>query len=284
MEIKNLNNIDLEILLNTFNYSFSDYIVPFHLSMEQLKFKIISDKIDFNLSVGIFEENQLCGFILHGKQLIDGKNVIYNGGTGIIPKKRGLGLVDKMYQFILPKLAEIQCDHLVLEVITQNTSAIKAYQKFNYAITRKLLCFRGNINVISKTSNVSIKEINSPDWDLFRTFWDFKPTWQNSDFALQQIQEHCHFIGAYIDEQLVGYVIYGKSSNKIHQFAVHENFRRKGIGAKLFNAVSENIANTIAILNIDDMALGTISFLKKMGFDVSVEQYEMWKKLEQYAV
>lgn len=283
MEIKKLNNIDPEILLNTFNYSFSDYLVPFHLSIEQLKFKIISDKIDFNLSVGVFEQNQLCGFILHGKQLIDGKNVVYNGGTGVIPEKRGLGLVIKMYQFILPKLTELGCDYLVLEVITKNASAIKAYEKLDYTKTRKLLCFKGSIKNVSKTPNYSIKPISTPDWDLFQTFWDFKPTWQNSNFALEQIQEHCHFIGAYQEKKLVGYMIYGKSSNKIYQFAVNKDCRRKGIGTELFKTASENNTNTIAILNIEDTAHHTAAFLKQMGFDAYIEQYEMQKKLEQFA-
>jgi ribosomal protein S18 acetylase RimI-like enzyme len=280
MEIKDLNNIDPGMLLKAFNRSFSDYLVPLQLSLEQLKFKLLSDRADMSLSVGAFEKDQLIGFILHGMQVVDGKKVIYNGGTGVIPEYRSQGILNKMYAYILPKLSEIHADHLVLEVIAGNAKAIKAYEKLNFTNIRKLLCYKGHISVQSTTADISLKQIDIPDWDLIQSFWDFKPTWQNSNKVMEQVLERCVFLGAYLQSEIIGYIIYNPSSNRIHQFAVDKNFRRKGVGTKLFEAIANKSTDNISIINVEDGVSGTDSFLKKMGLGVFTEQYEMKRKLD----
>ena len=84
-----LENISTDKILEVFNLAFSDYIIPFCLTKEQLEDKIKSESIRLEFSVGAFENNQLIGFILHGFDVVDNMKVIYNGGTGVIPAKRG---------------------------------------------------------------------------------------------------------------------------------------------------------------------------------------------------
>jgi len=86
--IQTLENISTETLLDVFNLSFSDYIVPFCLTKEQLEDKIKSDGIDLSLSVGAFENDALIAFIFHGYDVIDYVKYAYNAGTGVIPSKR----------------------------------------------------------------------------------------------------------------------------------------------------------------------------------------------------
>jgi len=90
MEIKTLENIDKKDILHVFNKSFSDYFIPFKLTEEQLNSKMLADKTNLNLSVGVFENKNLIAFILHGFDKINNEKVIYNGGTGVIPKKEAL--------------------------------------------------------------------------------------------------------------------------------------------------------------------------------------------------
>ncbi len=47
IEFKTLSNTSVEDVLSVFNHSFSDYIVPFHLSEEQLTTKIAAEKNRF---------------------------------------------------------------------------------------------------------------------------------------------------------------------------------------------------------------------------------------------
>ena len=107
MEIATLENCTIADIADVLNASFSDYIVPLHLNIEQLEYKIVTENIHLDLSVGVFSSGQLVGFMLHALQIVDGKLSAYNAATGIIPAYRGRGLVGKMYQYLLPKLKTI---------------------------------------------------------------------------------------------------------------------------------------------------------------------------------
>jgi len=123
--LKTLEKITTEKLLEVFNLSFSDCVVPFCLTKEQLEDKIKSDSIKLEFSVGAFEDDQLIAFILHGYDTIDNLKIVYNAGTGVIPAKRGNKLTAKLYDYILPFLHENDIDKLLLEVISTNEPAIK---------------------------------------------------------------------------------------------------------------------------------------------------------------
>ena len=103
MRLQILENIPYEKLLEVFNLSFSDYIVPLCLTQEQLEDKIKTDSIKLEFSVGAFEDNQLIAFILHGYDMIDNLKIVYNAGTGVIPAKRGNRLTKKLYEYVLQR-------------------------------------------------------------------------------------------------------------------------------------------------------------------------------------
>ncbi|MEI3790385.1 MULTISPECIES: GNAT family N-acetyltransferase [unclassified Chryseobacterium] len=276
MEIRNLKNMTTDELLSVFNKSFSDYIVPFHLSLEQLELKIIADKIDMNLSVGTFESGRLVGFILNAEKKENGKHIAYNGGTGIIPEYRGQGLVRKMYDYIIPTLKEIKTDVLTLEVIEGNNSAIRAYENLGFKIVRKLLCFNGIINLEEKDINISIKEIENLQWENLQSFWDIQPSWQSSIKVLENIRQSCTILGAYKDEQLKGYVIYNPAVKKVYQIAVDQYSRRQGIGTKLLSTIEKmNGGQAISVNNVDDTSANTSAFLHAAGLKNWVSQFEM---------
>ena len=132
--LRTLENISTERLLETFNLSFSDYIVPFYLTKEQLENKIQSESIKLEFSVGAFEDNRLIAFILHGYDTIDNLKIVYNAGTGVIPAKRGNKLTAKLYEYALTILHKNDIDKVLLEVITTNKAAIKTYKNIGFKI------------------------------------------------------------------------------------------------------------------------------------------------------
>ncbi|PIF47550.1 ribosomal protein S18 acetylase RimI-like enzyme [Chryseobacterium sp. 52] len=281
MEIRILRNINVEELLSVFNTSFSDYIVPFHLSLEQLESKIVADKIDMNLSVGTFESEKLVGFILNAKKEKDGKYTVYNAGTGVIPEYRGQGLVRKMYDYVLPVLNEIHTEALTLEVIEGNVPAIRAYEHLGFKITRKLLCFNGIIDLEEKNSEIRLEEIDHFQWEIFQSFWDIQPSWQSSIMVLEQIRRQCCILGGYKDEQLVGYAVYNPAVRKIYQIAVDKNYRKQGIGTKLFSRIGNIVkGQAVSFNNVDDVSENTSAFLSNtIGLKNWVSQFEMKKDL-----
>lgn len=278
MEFKTLANVDVEELLAVFNYSFSDYIVPFHLTKEVLVSKIITEKLDMNLSVGAFEEGKLVSFILQAEKLENGQKIIYNGGTGVVPESRGKGLVRKMYDFIIPVLKERNADVLLLEVIEGNEAAIRAYENLGFTKVRKLLCFKGNINSGIKNDAVVIKEMKDFQWERLQSFWDIEPSWQGSVYVLNPMPENYQALGAYWDGNLVGYIIYNPGAGKVLQIAVHKDYRNQGIGARLFTAITDG--QPIAINNVDDTSKEAAVFLdQKIGLQNWLSQFEMKRSI-----
>lgn len=282
MEFKTLANITTDELLSVFNHSFSDYVVPFHLTKEVLISKIAAEKLDMNLSAGAFEDGKLVGFILQSEKVENGEKIIYNGGTGVIPESRGKGLVRKMYDFIIPVLKERNANTLLLEVIEGNQPAIRAYENLGFTVVRRLLCFNGSIQQGKENDEVSVKDLRDFQWELLCSFWDIEPSWQGSVFVLDPMPENYITLGAYDGDQLVGYIAYGPAAKKIYQFAVDKNYRNRGIGTKLFNAIREkNGGQAIALNNVDDSSEGTSKFLsKKVGLNNWLSQFEMKRTIE----
>lgn len=275
MRIQTLENIPAEKLLNVFNLSFSDYLVPFNLTKEQLEDKIKSDSIQLEFSVGAFENNQLVAFILHGCDTIDNRKIVYNAGTGVIPTKRGNKLTKRLYEFALPILHQNEIDKVLLEVITINEPAIKTYKDIGFKITRELNCFKGSINIINTDSDFQIREIEEYDWQTLRSFWDFQPSWQNNSTAVEKLQQSNLSIGVYDGEKLLGYAIFNPKLKRLHQLAVDKNYRKRGIGRQLLKHVSAHYSNDISIINIDSSSKETSEFLTGIGMNIYVKQYEM---------
>jgi ribosomal protein S18 acetylase RimI-like enzyme len=279
MEIRTLLNIEHTRLLDAFNLSFSDYLLPFHLTMDQLEFKWRAEQIRPELSVGAFEGERLIAFILHGAQEINGQLVVYNGGTGVIPEKRGLGLVGQMYTFIQPILKKRDVQQVVLEVLSENKPAIRAYEKLNFLKLRKLSCYSGLIVPKAADTDVDVRPLDKADLHLLQSFWDITPTWQNSAYAVAAIGEDAISLGAYKDSTLMGYIVFHPHLNKIYQVAVAPDFRRQGVGTELIMVANTYCTGKLNITNIDAQALDFGLFLNTLGLKMYIQQYEMEKQL-----
>jgi len=275
MEIKSLKGINCKDILNVFNESFSDYFVPSKLTEEQLVSKMVADKTDLELSVGVFENQKLIAFILHGFDITNNQNVVYNGGTGVIPEKRGLGLTKQMYIFNLPVLEKKAIDKIILEVISSNIQAIKSYKKSGFKTTRELACFKGNFQTTKSNKEVDIKELKNYQWNLMESFWDISTTWQNSKNVMNKMRGDNDSLGAYIKNQLVGYIIYTPKSKRIQQLAVHKDFRKVGIASKLIAKLTKKYGSAFSVINVDKKAKNISSFFNSVGFENYIEQLEM---------
>lgn len=280
LQFKNLENISLEVLLETFNESFSDYFVRLQLTKEQLERKLVSDSIDLSLSAGVFESERLIGFILHGIALVNGEKAAYNAGTGVIPSKRGQQLTKLIYRFILPSLEAAGVKNCYLEVLEQNIQAIKSYESTGYKIHRTLICFKGIPQIQEDSKSYPVLALKEMDWDTWASFWDWQPTWQNATTALKNIGSGNNSIGIHLDEKLVAYASYNPQNNRISQFAVAKDYRKQGLGSALFQHIYNENKAELSLVNVDAAAADTLSFLKSIGLTAFVNQYEMKKKMD----
>lgn len=273
-KIDTLKNIRSEEIVETFNAAFSDYFFPMKFTKEQFEHKLFVEGGRLDLSVGTFENDKLIAFILH---FADKKSVVYNGGTGVVPDFRGNQLTSKMYEFIKPKLVANKINKMILEVLTQNSAAIKTYQNQGFKITRELNCFKGKLKLTKaefSNKNYEIVELKEYNWDLLQTFWDYPPTWQNSIQTVNNLKKQNTAFGIIAENKTRGYIIYNPNTKRIHQLGVDKDFRNKGLGQYLLEAVS-TIDNEISIINVDSRDKALVKFLEKNGLINYTSQYEM---------
>ena len=275
MTIQTLSGIGLERITDAFNRAFSDYFVPMHLSSEQLRGKMDSEGVDLGFSAGAFDGDQLAGLILHGVDTLNSEKTAYNAGTGVVPGHRGHGLTARLYDFILPVLKEHGFSTIQLEVIQNNAPAIRSYEKVGFAITNELPCYKGKLALEKPGRAWQVTEIQAYDWPLFRSFWDWPPSWQNACAALDRLKVTNKAFGVFDRERLAGYLILNPQTKRIQQFAVDRQYRRQGVATALFGYVAEHVGKEVTLINLDGRAAVTLAFLQKIGLTEFLRQYEM---------
>jgi ribosomal protein S18 acetylase RimI-like enzyme len=275
MHIETLQNIPLEEITACHNLAFSDYVIPLQITTEHLANSIVERSIQLALSPGAFDGEKLVGFMLIGINEFDGRKAFYNGGTGVIPDYRGRHLVNEMYDFLLPKMNEQKIDLGILEVITENKKAFRIYEALSYKTSRKLLCFKGTLKSTSQNPRVTIKPLSRIDFEILTSFWDWQPSWQNQISAVKNLLPQLHVLGAFSDEKLLGYLVYNSLQKRVHQFAVNKALRRQGIGSAMVSYIAQKFGDEIAVINVDESAVATISFLESIGLRLFAEQFEM---------
>ncbi|WP_299755465.1 GNAT family N-acetyltransferase [uncultured Pontibacter sp.] len=275
-----LQQKDLPQLRETFLAAFADYVVPVQLNEEQLKDKVEREGIQASFSVGVFVGKEMVGFILTGLGEWHGKPAAYNAGTGVVPKCRGYNLTQQMYDFLLPKLRESGVEQCLLEVIQENTPALKAYKAIGFEIARSLSCFRATKNELlltRETEDIAIAHPTRPDWKTYCCFRDVEPTWQNDNHAIKRSKAQAQILEARnAHNEVVGFISFLKKNGAVAQLAVDELWRGRGIGTALLReAVNQIEAKSLMFINIDDAATDMIAFLERRHFRLMLKQYEM---------
>lgn len=278
MELRRLTREDIPELLSTINGAFADYIVPFQLNAEQLAFKMKTEDILPEYSTGAFEAGKMIACIMHGLRDTDGKLLVYNAGTGVLPEWRGKGLVGRLYDHILPFLQAQKVTQVMLEVIETNEPAIRAYGKCGFTIQRKLLCFDGTLATGPGRDIATIRQLDHLDWKVLRSFRDILPAWQNAAATMEHIQPKA--LGAFAGEQLIGYILFNPATRRLYQLAVAPAFRRKGVATQLLAYVQQELAGQkLQWNNVDETATGLKIFLERQGLVNTINQFEMSKIL-----
>ncbi len=279
MQFNTLQHIPIEVVTNCFNKAFSDYEIPLNFSIEAMQQKIFNEDVDLSLSVGAFDNEQLTGFIFHGVGMVDGKKTMWDGGTGVIPEYRGQQLTPKMYNHILPLLKEHGAKRILLEVLENNIKAKSIYLKLGFTDIRLLHAYRGLLqDPPAITHNVVVT--NEYDTDALLALADWQPAWQQMNDRLKN--HGASILTAYIKdgEQPVAYIRYNDYTKRIYQFAVGKQYRKQGMGTALFNHVAGDNTTPLSIINVDARDESTNAFLRSLGLEQFLSQYEMELNLD----
>lgn len=278
--VKTLEHTPVSDILETFNMAFSNYIVPLQLTEQQLNDKIVSDDIDLKLSAGIFEEDKLIAFVLHGHRVNAGIDMVYNAATGVIPDARGKRLVRQIYDHLLPVFRDKCIAKVTLEVIKGNDRAIRSYEGIGFESVRILNCYKGTLNARACVDiKETIVEAETYDWPLFKSFWDWQPSWQNAIPTIEKTDGLKLLLSQDAAKNTNGYLIFNTRNNRLMQLAVDRSERGKHKASQLLQYVADHFSPTISVMNQDACSVETAEFLLALGLDHFIDQFEMEMKL-----
>ena len=270
---------DLIPLYECFLEAFSDYQVDMQMSREQFQHRITRDGVRLEISTGAFDNQKMIGFYMNGAGVWQGKQTAYDAGTGVIAQYRGAGVAKELFAFMVPRLKEVGIAQYLLEVLSENDRAVALYRKLGFVETRRLAVFRSDepVTRFSELPDVSIRSVQEPDWELFESFWDGYPSWQNSSAAVERVTNAREILGAYVEDECVGYGVVFRPFGNPMQLAVAREHRRRGIGSRILAALSSD--EPLKVNNIDENLKGTLAFFEANKFKIILTQYEMLKSL-----
>jgi ribosomal protein S18 acetylase RimI-like enzyme len=285
MEYRFLQEEDFPQLYSAFIEAFSDYAVKMQPSEEQFFEMLTRRGVRYDLSVGAFSGQRLAGFNLNALDLWKGRLTVYDTGTGVIPGYRGQGIASDIFAFSFPKLKQVSAQQYILEVIDSNLSAIKLYERVGFREVRRLQSFRLSDSVRrsfrEESTGIELKVASEPDWDMFQSFWDWGPSWQNSINSIKRSLDNKVLVCSFSEGSCAGYGIVYPSNGDIPQLAVNKGYRRRRVGTQILQSLEMQIRNGQSgrMVNIDASAEGTLGFCKAVGMQKIVNQYEMLLEL-----
>jgi ribosomal protein S18 acetylase RimI-like enzyme len=270
MLFKSLEHLSVTEITRLFNQAFADYFIKIDLSAAYMQSKLYSENVCLDKSLGVFVDDKPVAFMLHAIR----NNVAYNAGTGVIPEFRGQHLTVKMYEHLISKFKEEGISEIRLEAIDKNIQAIKSYAKVGFIKQRKLPCFKGKIEKTKLADSIQFLPVERPNFELLESFWDWSPTWQSSTATLLKLPDYAVY-AAFMKKKLVAYIYANSKLGRVAQFAVHPEFRRKGIATALFQNFASISNEEVSVFNTDGNHKETHLLLEKIGLKHTLSQVEM---------
>lgn len=283
MKIKSLGNTSFDELYEAFGQAFADY----EIQLNKAEHLAMLKRRGFNpeLSFAAFDEDKIVSFTCNGIGDFYGVPTAYDTGTGTLKDYRGQGLATKVFEYSIPYLKQAGIIEYLLEVLQHNTGAVSVYRKIGFEVNREFYYFRPETNQIrNEVKCISfpyvIQSIDLNKYESIPSFWDFKPSWQNSMESINRSPEGFSSLGVFTDNKLIGYGVLELATGDITQMAVDRLYRRKGIGSLLFAKLLEaNKLDSIKIVNTDIECHSITAFLLSKNIKPAGKQFEMIKKL-----
>jgi ribosomal protein S18 acetylase RimI-like enzyme len=270
VELRPLTDEDFDSVYTAFLEAFSDYYVKMNPTREQFAEMLTRRGYFPAASAGTFDGNRLVAFTLNG---VEGPGA-YDTGTGVVPSHRRHGLGRAVMERSYSLLREQQCTHYLLEVLEANVSAIALYRSGRFSESRRLQCWSFESTERQPANHLSSLEAKALDWKKCQTWWNVKPSWQNSTGSICRAREQFVVIG-----ETDGYAILFPASGDLPQLAVNPGCRRQGIGTRLLRTAAVVANKPLRIMNVDDGDETVNRFLEAVGARRTLRQIEMQREL-----
>jgi ribosomal protein S18 acetylase RimI-like enzyme len=269
LKVKKLEKIKFDIIIDCFLKSFENYYVKVPADKNYYKNRWKIAKVDYALSYGMFDGEKLVGFIINAIGNRNEEKIAFNTGTGVLPEYRGKGIVKTIYDFAIPDLKINGVTKCSLEVIIENTKAIKSYQRIGFEICKTFNCFSGEI----RSNSYEKIELNKVDYNIFDWknlpnqelySWDFKSeVIKNGDYEYYQIIK---------DDFIESFFVINPKNEYLAQFEILKE--SDGCLNRLFQGIRD-VSSSIKIINVDTRLNEKIDFINSIELSNTINQYEM---------
>lgn len=264
-----------ETLCRAFDRAFGDYAVTFAPAASFLAEMMRRRGVRLELSVGLEDEGELIGFTLNGLGRWQGAVTGYDCGTGIVPAYRGRRLTSVMLEETRTLLRDAGATRYLLEVLTSNAVAIRAYRGAGFEVTRELRCWE--FDALSRPAPPDVAVVAEASFDplAMAAMRDSEPSWQNGDESIARAGAPHVTLAVHDPAGLAGCAVLFPASNDLAQLAVAPRARRRGLGRALLAAARARCSRPMRILNVDARDEATNAFLGAAGATETVRQLEM---------
>ncbi|MFK7695537.1 GNAT family N-acetyltransferase [Paenibacillus sp. HJGM_3] len=137
--IRPLNECTLDEAVALWNEGFSQYYSDMTQTVEKFTIYLGTKRINPTLSVGMFIDGKPAGFVLIATRSVNGKLIAWNGGTGVSPAFRGMGLARPLMKAAVDNMRAAGVHTAYLEVVSKNVKAIAAYEGAGFRIVDDLI-------------------------------------------------------------------------------------------------------------------------------------------------
>ncbi len=272
------------LIEDCFDEAFADYALKGKPARLWLRDRCTKNGVDLSTSAAAWDGDRMVGFTLVGLDE-DGEGLsAYDSGTGIVPTHRGGGLAGRLFDFLLPELKRRGVKRFLLEVLQENEPAVAAYRKADFSIARDFDCFALEAAAFTRAKavdKIAILPIDlDPALEMHRGS-DWPPSWENSAPSIARIPGELVVLGAELDGELAGELIYHPESQWLHSLFVEREYRRRGVASALLATLIEQADDGVSpkAVNVDRRDAAFAAFLEKSGFGLFTRQFEMERRI-----
>jgi hypothetical protein len=161
----------------------------------------------------------------------------------------------------------------VLEVITKNEKAIRAYKGVGFKICKEYKCYAGKIKSESE-SPIELQKMSTKDYN-----WAKLPNQQLYSWDFQKetiIKGHYDLYEVMHNNKPESYFIIHPEKKYVAQFDIFN--QNKNSWKRLFQAIGQ-VVDEVKIINVDKRLTDKIDYIRFMKLQNTVDQYEMELKI-----
>lgn len=281
MNYKRCSEVDRLVIHQAFLSGYADYAIPMNIQIEPFFERFFgSDGNRLENSFIAFQYDEPVGLILGGIRTFDGYRNLRCGTLCVTPEYRGVGVSQALLRLFMQNGIDQHCDRFSLEVLSENSRAIRFYEKQGFKKSNTLIYFSkamdDNHFKQPMMDNIMIKEVDlSVAKEVRNGILSTHINWQNEVESFMQ-DKTAHCFAAYVDKQIVGALVI-TDAGIIYFLYVYEEERHKGIASNLLShAIDELNLKKLSISMPDN--IGMAEFIRKNKFKKdNIEQFEMYR-------